>query len=390
MSNLEKYRKNLQEEESQRNSNSLFPIEKEIKPGIANILRIVDPEATVEYWESWMLCDDDKVRPFIVKNDFQGESVLLKMLGDHKNYYHGGILSSKLDEAKQKYFEYESVDPELLLQVAYNNDKSGDSGSWRATRKYPWNVIDREPDDAGDLKGQNWCAVKKHTKLFKVGSQGFLSLMDTKDNDGPLDSYDINYKKTGVSKAGTKHSAQKAGPNLQHPHVVYAPLSAEELAYERYDPKKVAALTPAKEVLRYLRQTITRIGKVLGIDFIQELETQAILEASEFAEAPLAPAPQVAPIVQQQSQPMPTPQVPATPQSQAAPAVRRVATPELQVGPIKVLCPLCATLTVEQLNCEHCKGIIMEPCDNPKCRVPFLITKDTCPSCGKKYPMSNK
>jgi hypothetical protein len=164
MSNLDKYRKNLQEEENQRNSNSLFPIEKEIKPAVANILRIVDPEATVEYWESWMLCDDDKVRPFIVKNDFQGDSLLIKMLGDSKDYYRGGILSSKLDESKSKYYEYESVDPELLLHVAYNNDKSGESGSWKPTRKYPWNILDREPEDEGDIKGQNWCDVKKHTK----------------------------------------------------------------------------------------------------------------------------------------------------------------------------------------------------------------------------------
>lgn len=388
MSNLDKYRKNLQEEENQRNSNSLFPIEKEIKAGVANILRIVDPDSTVEYWESWMLCDDDKVRPFIVENDFQGESVLSKLLGDRKDYYRGGILSSKLDEAKSKYFEYESVDPELLLHVAYNNDKSGDSGSWKPTRKYPWNVLDREPEDDGDLKGQNWCAIKKHTKLFKVGSQGFLGLMDTRDNDGPLDSYDVNYKKTGSGKNATKHSAQKAGPNLQNPCVVYAPLTAEELAYERYAIKTVAALTPAKEVLKHLRKAITRIGQVLGVDFIQQLESQAILEVSNVSEAPLAPAPQSAPV----SQPAltPTPQVAAPSQPQAAPAVRRASSPEVATGPVKVTCPLCQKMTVEQEKCEHCQGLIMEPCDNPKCKVPFLITKEICPSCGKKYPMVSK
>jgi hypothetical protein len=213
--------------------------------------------------------------------------------------------------------------------------------------------------------------------------------MDTRDNDGPLDSYDINYKKTGSGKNATKHSAQKAGPNLQNPYVVYAPLTAEELAYERYDIKKIAALTSAKEILKHLRQTITRIGQVLGIDFIQQLESQAILEASAMAEAPLTAAPQSAPMTQQ-SQSAPEPQASVASQSQAAPAVRRVATPEVQAGPAKVLCPLCSKMTVEQLNCEHCKGIIMEPCDNIKCKVPFLITKDICPSCGKVYTMSSK
>lgn len=389
MSNLDKYRKNLQDEENQRNSNSLFPVEKSIKAGVANVLRIVDPESTVEYWEAWMLCDDDKVRPFIVENDFQGESVLSKILGDKKDYYRGGILSSKVDESKTKYYEYESVDPELLLHVAYNNDKSGDSGSWKPTRRYPWNVIDREPEEEGDLKGQNWCAVKKHTKLFKVGSQGFLGLMDTRDNDGPLDAYDINYKKTGTGKNATKHSAQKAGPNLQNPYVIYAPLSAEELAYERYDLKKVGALTTAKEMLKHLRQTITRISQVLGVDFIQQLESQAILEANASAEAPLTPAPQVAPVAQKQD--APTPQAPVS-QTAVLPttSVRRAASPEKQSGPEKVVCPICQKMTVEQLNCEHCQGIIMEPCDNIKCKVPFLITKDTCPACGKKYSMVSK
>ena len=88
----------------------------------------------------------------------------------------------------------------IEVQVAYNNDKSGDNGSWRPSRRYAFGIIDREVDTEGNLVGKNWCIDNKHTKLFKMGSQGLTSLLDVRDNCGKLEDYDINYKKSGKGR----------------------------------------------------------------------------------------------------------------------------------------------------------------------------------------------
>jgi len=438
---LDRYRQTIKEEEALRMSNSNFATVKKIKADAPNIMRIVDPSSAVSYLEAWMVCDDGEKRPFIIENDHQGKSILSQVLGDRLNFYHGGILSSRKDDSGNKYYEYEQSDPELLLQVAYNNDRSNNSGSWKPTRRFGFSVIDREPETEGDLVGRLWCVENQRMKMLVIGTQAFEHLIDVRDNNGPLDAYDVNITRTGKGKLNTKYNAQKAGDVL--PNVVFGDLTDEEKNYERYDLKQEAALTSATEILNYLQNTVARIDRVLGTNYLQHLQEQALMENPEGSngqqqttaqsavaqpvpaqqasvsrqavsgpgraqvapqvapsQAPPQPAQPVAAQVAPQAQPQVAPQVstvtPPPPQASAVPAQPQQVVPEQIQTPAPapenagaITCPICKQPTeiVNGRNCSKCNGVIMEPCD--QCKTPFLITQNTCPSCGKVYQIVN-
>lgn len=450
---LDRYRQTIKEEEALRMSNSNFATVKKIKADAPNIMRIADPSSAVSYLEAWMVCDDGEKRPFIIENDHQGKGILSQILGDRLNFYHGGILSSRKDDNGNKYYEYEQSDPELLLQVAYNNDRSNNSGSWKPTRRFGFSIIDREPETEGDMVGRLWCAENQHMKMLVIGTQAFEHLIDVRDNNGPLDAYDVNITKTGKGKLNTKYNAQKAGDVL--PNVVFGDLTDEEKNYEKYDLKQEAALSSATEIINFLQNTIARIDRVLGTNYLQQLQDQALLENPEgtngqqqaatqpapaqpapvqsapaqpapaqqapvgrqAVQAPAQVAPQVAPSqappqpeqpvaaqVAPQAQPQAAPQVatatPPPPQEPAVPAQPQQAVPEqaqtqtpapaqAPASTGAITCPICKQPTeiVNEKNCKNCSGVIMEPCD--QCKTPFLITQNTCPSCGKVYQIVN-
>jgi len=413
MSVLDRYRQHIKDDEENRSSN--YAVEKKIKQDLPNIIRIVDPDSAVEYFESWMMCDDKEKRPFIIENDHEGKSVLAELLGDRSNFYRGGILDSRLDEFKQKYYVYDQQDPELILRVAFNEDKSENAGNWKPRRQYAFNCIDREVETEGNLTGQNWCMVNKHTKLLKIGSTGLQSLLDVRDNCGNLQDYDINYKKTGSGKKGTRYNAMKAENN---PNVFVGPLTDEEKAYEVYTLKREGALSPARYVLKYLAQTIARIDGVLGTKYLAQLEEQAKLEASMEGEPGPGPNPQqttpppaqsrippaqtqtVVTEVQTQAPPVEpintTP--PPGPSEQQAPPEQQVPPPEQQAVKTRgsadtvkmIVCPFCkAHVPSDSVHCTNdaCKKKLLEACDEPSCRKLFLVTLDTCPHCGKTYKL---
>jgi len=185
----------------------------DIQKDVPNPIRLVDtPDGIERYYISWCCCDDGTRRPFIVENEKQGVSILGEMLGDRKNFYRGGILESVKDEATNsaKYI-WEDKAPDLLLVIAYNEDASGKSGSWKSKEEYMFNAIQRNPDvDKETGQPFFWCKENKHTKLLKMGRTAFLSLQDVRMNDGNPSEYDINYLKRG-SGFSTKHTIHKAG-----------------------------------------------------------------------------------------------------------------------------------------------------------------------------------
>ena len=409
MSNLDKLRNKLKDEEANRSS--IFAVEKSLKADQPNVIRIIDPEDVVEYFEAWMVCDDGEKRPFIVENSHQGEGTLARILGNRHEFYRGGILDSRIDEFKQKYYYYENVDPELLLQVAHNNDKSGESGSWKPSRRYLFHCIDREPETEGNLVGQFWCVLNKHTKNLKVGAQGLTGLVDVRDNDGNLEDFDINYKKMGSGRKGTTHTVMKAGDRL--PYVVVGPISDEERAYERYNLKIETAISTATEILKYLRTTIERIDRVMGTTYLKELEAQAesemaereangeTVESASIAQPQPAssrmttltnqsvqqPVQQVAPPIRNASvQPVPVQPAPVQPAPVQQPVQPAPVQQPAQKSDI-IQCPLCNNQTQLSEKCSACNQIIMEPCQ--KCKTPFLITENTCPNCGQVYQLAN-
>lgn len=434
MSVLDKYRQHITED-AEKQSGGDYAVEKKLKKDHPNIMRIVDQEHAIEYFEIWVADDDGNKKRFIVENDPQGKGILAEMLGDRNEFYHGGILDSRLDEYKNKYFYYEQQDPELILQVAYNNDKSGNQGNWRPRRAIAFSIIDREPEFEGDLVGKNWCIENKHLKMFTMGSQGFEGLMDVRDNSGNIENYDINYKKTGKGKNNTKHSVMKAGDDL--PYVIIGEISPEEKAYEAYDLKIECALSSAKYILKYLSKTIARIDGVMGTTYLSQLQAQANMEVDTNEEgspavqqapvvqdsgrvpqetvqaqeaAPVAPVQQTvapvvqaapvapvtpveqaaAPVVQEQQAPVvaQAQQVPV--QQEAAPAVRGAAVVEEKKVAVVVAmtqCPFCKKeVPGASVTCPECNKKLLEPCD--ECKVPFSVVASTCPNCGKNYNLT--
>jgi len=375
---------------------------------INNVLRIVNPDSVFKYWRSWPACDDGEVRPFIIANDYEGDGILAKLLGDYHpfKWFVGGILESTKDENNQKKYIYEETDPELILQIAYNNDRSGGSGHWRPRKEYAFNIIDRQPESKGEHVGQNWCAVNSHTKLLRMPSTALEQLKAVYEANGKVDEYDINYTKQGKGR-NTKHYIQRAGEKL--PNIVIGYLTQEEKTYQTYDLKEECKLSSAQYILKYLANTIQRVDGVLGTSYYQELQKQAEIEKAEWNAqkqdaapvnvATTSPPPTTTPsptVVQhtppqQQTQPPSTeqvqqPQAIPTPQEQTPPAAPVRSRVPIASDEKTIDCPFCKKSIPESSEtCPECNNKLMEPCD--KCKTPFSILETTCPNpdCKAQY-----
>jgi hypothetical protein len=285
----------------------------------------------------------------------------MKILGERDNFYKNGILESTRDELTHKAkLIWEDKDPELLLRVAYNNDPSTDSGSWKPREEYAFNAIQRNPDrdEVGNLSF--WCKENKHTKLLKMGIMAYKSLQDVRLNDGELSEYDINYLKKGVG-FGTKHNILKAGANV--PNVVIGPLTEEEKNYTRYTLQEEFKLSSASYILKFLRNQIFRIDTLMGTSWISQLEKQASIEASNTD------------VVES---------VPSTIQEKPKTGVVTRMSPRSAVLPKTEVCGYCKKqIPAGSQICPECKNTLIEPCN--KCGVPFSVFSDTCPACGEQY-----
>lgn len=410
------------------------------------VVRIVAPESVVKCWRMWPLCDDGKKRPYIIANDFEGDSLLAKMLGDYLpyKYFKGGILESERDELSgQKRYIYEQQDPELFFRLCYNDDKSSNNGSWRPTRDFIFNAIDRKVENEGDYMGQFWCVVHKHTKLLRMPITGFEKLKTLIEQHGRLDEYDIFYEKTGRSR-NTNHNLTKAGEKNQLAYFGF--LTEEEKAYERYDLKKECALSSATYALKYLSPQIERISSILGIDYISQFEVQSkqekelwgvsdeenaqelsqldpnvthtqyipgripqssipesvpqVAQAAQVTQVPVSPAPQ--PVVQPPVQPFVQSSVQAQVDSTPLPQNTEMATP--QQLPVRgrvpivsaeptvpvITCPYCQAKVPDNIEvCSNCNNRLMEPCQ--KCQTMFSILATKCPNekCGAVYSIES-
>jgi len=346
-----------------------------LKKEVPNPIRIVDtPDGVERYYVSWMLCDDEKKRPFIIENDRQGKSILAEILGERASFYKGGILESMQDPiTKKAKLIWEDKDPELMLTVAYNGDESGKSGSWKSREEYIFNAIQRNPDmdDAGNMF--YWCKENKHTKILKMGILGFKHLQDVRMNDGNLSDYDINYIVKGAGM-NTQHNIMKAGPAI--PNVVIGPLTEEEVAYTRYDLIAESSLEPASKILQYLRNRIVRIDQLMGTNFIQRLEAQA----AEEEQVPTAQPPA-------QPTPNPAPAPESAPQAPPARVPSRMAVAG-QTGET-VPCQFCKNMIPKDSDvCPSCKNTLMEECANVKCKKKFSVFESVCPHCGQEYKLA--
>lgn len=439
--NLTRY---LDTESSEGSGNREYAKEISINPSA--VIRLVEPNSVIKYWRMWPVCDDGKKRPFIISNEYEGDSLLAKMLGDFLpyKYYKGGILESEKDELTgQKKYIHEALDPELFLILLYNGDKSGNFGSWKPTREFIFNAIDRSPEREGDFMGQLWCALHKHTKLLRMPITGFEKLKTLIEQHGNLDEYDLYYYKEGQGR-NTSHNVTKAGEKNKLAYFGF--ITPEEALYEKYDLKKEAALSSATYALKYLSGYIQRINNILKDDYYDkfieqsklEKEAWGITDEGEIYDASRVPSQEITPQTQNpvtqfnqqmvdsvvgrvvlppgvttpdstlatsdaqvQVQQAPPVQAQAVPQTQQVPPVQAQVAPAYMPGRVPVntapvpstatiTCPYCQTIVAEDAQvCSNCNNRLMEPCQ--KCNTMFSILSTKCPNekCGAVYRLGN-
>jgi ribosomal protein L40E len=358
-----------------------------------NVLRIVDGPECQRYYVAWILCDDAVKRPFIVKNEHEGAGILNEIIGDRDNYYRGGILETIKDDNGQKSYKWNSLeDPEIMDYVRFNNDRATGDKGWSTKVSYIMNDIDRCDEVITDEKTKqkkviNYCKENKHTKALDVGQQIFDAIKKVRKMQGPLHDYDIVIERSGSGLTDTKYTAQKPGP-VDIPGLVFGPLTEEELAYEKWDLIKITKLTDANYILKNLRDKISRIGKVMGIDFIAKLERQAAIEKelwgktaeSEVAESEYDSS--FNPSDFDKNIPIDVVDVRQPVQEERVPESR---IPESQEE--MEACPKCQALNPKStMKCPKCSWTLLAPCG--VCKTVFSTMSDTCPGCGAKYKVS--
>ena len=397
----------------------------EVTHGVPSVMRVLNmPDGFMVYFESWILCDDEKKRSFIIRNE-QGHSLLYSLIGNYDDFYRGGFLESIKDPKTNKpRFIWQSRDIDLFNRIMYNDNISGKDGTWKPTKMYDFNAILRNNTVTDDGKLINWCRENRSSMLLTLKATALKSLQQLKQIEGNPSEYDVAYIKSG-SGFETVHNLVKATPE-EFPEAVLGELSPEERAYFNWDLAKQTALTPAKVVLERLGNTIERVSTVMGIDWIGQYEEEARVDeemkaagggvtgqtytsgrvqSSEpnTASAPQqAPQPEEKPAVAPTTVPTSTPQVTpvvtsvveesavaveSTPTQVQEPVRRpmRVASDQPQAAIAATeKCYFCKEEIPEgSVKCPKCDNTLQEPCT--ACNKLFHISLDTCPHCGKKY-----
>jgi len=382
---------------------------KEIKitSGISNVFRLPDGEDSfIEYTISWIMCDDNVIRPFIIENEHEGISILGRMFGDRKSFYTGGYFETK----KTKYGAvptYQAIDPELYtLMTEYWNEAYKGKGSAKPKTEWIYNAIQRTPEI---IENQNvyWCLVNKHTKVVRFGQKAMLALSAVMDNDGhKIEEYDINYTKQG-SGAKTVHSMMKAGPGIAH--AIPGLLSLEETNYTRYPLDEITRIATAYYCLKHIPIKIQRMDRAMGTNFFAEFEKQAAIEQEMWEKnkinktvtnnTPPTNYQTVAPekVFDDSSIPFTGNAQPSRIAAQTAtvatpivtPPVsgRRLVIPSTPVIPantILIPCPTCGQqIPEDSVTCPKCGDKLLEPC--LQCNNLFSTKLNICPHCGAIY-----
>lgn len=355
-----------------------------VRVGTSAVFRIVDgPDSFLEFQQSWFMCDDDTIKPFVVENEKEGKGVLARLLGDVRNWGTGGYLESKKGQFGKVYV-HQAKDPELFKRITeYWNPSYNGSGSAKQSIQFVYNAIHRNPETI-DGQQLNWCNLNKHTKLIKFGQTALTLLKAVIANDGDVGDYDIVFGKQGDKKS----SMLRAGKNV--PNIVIGPLSEEEEKYTRYDLEYETRLASAFYILKNLKVTIGRIDKVMGTAYLAELETQAEIEKNSYEsrkagneQAPVQNVPGViaSSPFDDSAVPMDDPFAARTPVTPVA-AVTSIS--RIPSGVVMTKCGYCNTdVQAGVAVCTACNKKLLMECDI--CHKPFSTLSDACPYCGTRY-----
>ena len=378
---------------------------KEVKVTTATpaVLRFLDgPDAFVGYYISWILCDDEKPRSFVVENDFEGKSLLGKMFGNRDSYYEGGYFeTTKNDYGKVN--TYQAKDPDLYkVMTEYWNASFGAPATAKPKLEFIYNVIHRNPEVVDNIQVL-WCSKEKKTKITRLGQRAMLSIKKCVGDDGDISEYDVNYTKEGNGK-NTVPDIRKAGINV--PYAIAGFLKEEEKAYQRNDLKYIVKLSQAYYCLKHIPTKIKRMDVAMGTNYYAEFEKQASIENAQWQEKlaqqralhgnveipsqgsinVMTPPPSMMQPNMQQPLPFDDSRIPLGPNPVgAAPqeGSRRVLSEAPQVAP----CFQCGTLVSQgTIKCTKCGVTLMEPC--AVCQNMISSKATVCLFCGAKYTVS--
>lgn len=396
---------------SQINENSSGSYAKQvvIKTELPNPLRILDmPNGVEKYLISWILCDDDKKRPFVVENDYQGKSKLLQLMGDRSHFYQGGILESEKDDVTKKpKFIWEHKDPELFVRLLFNGDPSNSkSGSWKPSEEYIFNAIQRAPDIDEQGNVVYWCKENRHAKKLTIKVLAFKQLKDLLVYEGNLSEYDINLLRK-IDKGNTNYFVMKAGANV--PHVSIGPLTEEEQGYIRYNLQEECKLATDSEILKHLRNQLERIDLAMNTEWVLRFQEGASHDvpinvnsstSTQSSDTGQSATSQQSSFSEKSGTAVPPVEVPKdSPLYQGVPEAKQgnapvrssripVEQPPVEEQPLSQKdteeCSFChKMIPAGSIDCPECGCTLQEPCK--KCGALFSTTATTCPNCGAVY-----
>lgn len=204
---------------------------------------------------------------------------------------------------KKKIYPVQVKHPRIFNIVEKNGFAEGDKQfmfdrGWEGRQVLIMNIIDREQMD--------WHRANKKTMLLSrqigegkdgskfpeegVPSYGFSSLLaNLFKYYKSWEKYDIGITRLGLKE--TPYRVINAGKYLEEvpehlqKYVVQGNLTDEEASWERYDLKKLFALTTYTKIYNRLKVTIAQIDAALGTHFGKEMEDLVAEEKVKFEEA---------------------------------------------------------------------------------------------------------
>ncbi len=258
-----------------------------------------DPTSPKVVYQSWVMSDDKKKFPVVWPSREERPDWILYRVMDK-------VLEAKWDPTSNtKRYLNQETHPDLFLRVFKNNNtKNPYEKGWYPKALMVMNVIDRSK--------MTLHREKKHTFILSKASEGkerdkdgniieyadggvsplvYDALMHVVGEVGDFNAYDVIVKRTEDRPYyqvfhGTEKLRFADFPYFKS-EFIDAPLTEEELSWERYNIDTLYPITPYKVILAKLRQFFVQLDREFGTAFLPELEQLVEAEAKEQAKAPV-------------------------------------------------------------------------------------------------------
>ncbi len=334
-----------------------------------NIVRLIG-NAVKSVRRAWILCDDNKPRPFNSEGTVIDEIVALVMAHDRK----------KDERTGAEYNEYHHKDKRAFRIVAHNDSRDDSKKGWAPSNITMMHCLPRT------LEGAKWCVDNKHAMLLTkspsalgIGKTAIEKLKEVGGENGDPENYDVNFTKTGTGMTNTKYGCFRADPNI--PGVVQGPLSADEVEIRDkglYDLDIIAVPATPEYIHKNLRKAIAIIDEDMGTTFLKQLE-EGLPDPTEARDVLPAQTKETQAAPVQGGAPAEKAEAPAT---QAEAPVTQGAAPAAQAAPApktRQVAQAAPPAPSQSANNGE------EEASCPSCGEMAPMSATVCPKCGVKF-----